>query len=396
MTVILTVVLACYILLRFGTLNRIRRHVALWLPAIIVVPLISTLYSPGEVYREIGLCVHYGLIYYASLIFFMTRRDQWSLFIVSLLIAFAGVIWSVISSADFELLAQATEKRSYEHGRALGLYLQPNVASHVVTIIMLMTVMASVRSGKEAIALWAVVVYVPTILLTGSRAGVLLAAIITAYMFFAPLLWVVHSWRKSFANLLIARGALIFIVAATLVVLFVLSERLQLTEKGGVIDRIRQVSGLGVTDAEVEDTLARSDRVRLLAAREHIDNTKGLRGLFGHGVGASHTLRDSGVLSHASHNQFVEWYFSYGLLGLLALLGVLFYSARRFMKTEVVWMSRYHYAFFPAMMLIAVTSNTIFDYRPLYVMLGYLACIVIEDRKRHGCYGSGERLPDVA
>lgn len=337
-----------------------------WTTFLLVIPIASLVYSPNPNFRDVALQVFYLSLLWGSKVFFSrpgTRSIHGILVDGALAVGCAGVILSIFKPELFAALAQVNDRdMPYYHGRGYGFYLQPNVCAASLTLLFFLWLF--VRRPRRTSYVMVSLTYLLTTILTGSRAGVVMAVFLVA---FYPLL-AGPGWNLARLGARMVRVSLLGGVGLAIVVAAVFSAAPRLAS-GGVLETLKRVGGL----------LAYRELLQQDASvRGRVDHVKDYmvkcyeQPFIGYGIASAPVMRAQGLLEAPSHNTFIEFAFTYGSVGILAWVVVVMMTWEDCRLLRSRFQYKIHVLFFGTLALACLASNTVLGNRILYVVLGWL------------------------
>ena len=145
-----------------------------WLAVLLLlVPILSSLYSSKLFLRELLLAVFYFLVFVSCYVFSssVSRERLNRMVFISLLANVVLGVLSMILPGWFDLIALLSDDTSNQGGRAFGLFMQPNIYGTVLVFHYL--ALRSLSDGQKSS--WSIIIFFLTmvgVLLSGSRLNI--------------------------------------------------------------------------------------------------------------------------------------------------------------------------------------------------------------------------------
>lgn len=319
------VIFAGYILINADKLQELLRIplVLGYLILFVVIPIFSVLYAPIFIPRFVGYQVMTGGLFLATIIYIRNEgvNSFAKLILFAWMVSVFGIVVSYFAPGFFaNAAALRAEARagggfgtgeltigSARLGRAFGFYLQPNRASYALLLqtVIVTTFLFHSRPFWRYLVLG---VTFGTILLTGSRGGVVVFCVVLGVVLLNEMFLGVRGrggQRKPFMTVIPSYIAF-FLIA--LCAFFGLQQIGILGQSGETaIDRIvEMITG----DDLLYDT---SVQARLLAQQNYLSGIAESP-IIGHGLVSSTYDREvRGLMTHSSHNSFLEAAYEFGV-----------------------------------------------------------------------------------
>lgn len=338
-----------------------------WTTFVLLIPLGSLTYSLNPNFRDVALQVFYLSLLWGSMAFF-SRPSTCSLRSIlldaALVTGFVGVVLSIIKPSLFIAISQMLDDSTrYYLGRGYGFYLEPNVCANGLTLLMFLWLLAR-KPRRSWCCLLIGVTYLLAIFLTGSRGGMLISMfLLTSYFLFAGPEWDWPVLGARFVRLAVLGGvALVLMVGAV----FEVAPHLAPDRAIETLKRIKSLADY--RDLTQEDN---SVRGRVKSQKAYLSMITE-RSILGYGIGSAPVMREKRLLAHSSHNAFIEYWFTYGAVGVVFWLYVAFvtwqdcFALRWKLSYKVDWL------FLGILLLMCMVSNTVLAERTLYVALGWI------------------------
>lgn len=362
-----------------------KKYYWFWVIMVFMWPAVTYLYAYklGLNLRQVGLQLFYILMLLSASTYVL--QFGWNamrkLAGISLLIGIAGLFASlaipgfVTSVANIKLEAG----RSYIEGggRAFGLFLNPNqTARNLLLVFILWMIHPYKRWQFYTPLIWSVLLF-GSLIATGSRGTIGLAVIVLTIFLqqaFARPPQVRHSANPV---QIIALSMLALVVPLLLAgVLREVGSRLieDVDRRSSLSSRLYYMSQLDdSTLANLEDAI----RNRIDVTAPYYDESLS-RPIIGHGIAGMSTWRYLANLPLQSHNSFVSLAFNYGYPYLFAM-GLLFFFLF-FQPFRKIAEDHFGVSFVLLFVLclggIAMVQGTIFNNRPVYVVVGAILALV--------------------
>ncbi len=353
---------------RYLTSIIFRGDLRMWLLYLFIWPLITIIYAPLFEIRDIGLLLYYVSLFFGTIVFTAINGlpTMSRLISISILITIFGLLLSMVAPQLFETVAEISNGRSYEQGRAIGFFMQPN--SLAVSFCMLFIGWFALRRQKKVLLNVILVTFLFFILLTGSRTGMLLAIVVVISI-------KTYGWRRR-KNLLNASsffkmGVLIICLVGGIIFIrsFLSSYSNTSIGKEGLITRMQTMLSFKLSDESImEDTSVQERRlaqsIYLLRVAE--------KPLLGHGFGSDLFYKNSGAFTKSSHSSALSSAFEYGVLYPIVfyILLILFYKRRCRQDVEKILQSNFISQFVLILSFLFIFNGGLFDSRTFYVIFG--------------------------
>ena len=354
---------------RYSTAIVLRGGIGGWLFVLLLWPLLTLLYAPSFEVRQIGQQLYFFVLFFSAVTYTVANGlpAMNRVLCVSLLVTVIGVPLSMLAPQYFSTVAELAGAIRFENeGRPCGFLLQPN--SLATAIVFLFIGWFAVWERKHTlIEVTAILGFLLLLLLTGSRSGVLVAAIVMAFA-------LTFSWRRGFASgrLLLKTGAFIACLA------------------GGIVGMKHYLSQMEYTDVRREDLVSRmetmlhfrlSDDSNLredgsiqarVGAQEAYWSLVKEEPLLGHGLGSNAYYREGNSISKDAHSDALACAMEYGIFypvcyGLLMLQ---LYWKRSRRDVERIFRTNSIMQFVFALIFLFVINGGSLHDRAFYVVLG--------------------------
>lgn len=355
---------------RATTLATLNKHSVLFLVVTLILPFYVSLlnfsmYSGGFDLRAFGVRVLLVFLCFSTMVYFL-RYGYLSLsklFVISVYIAFFGLLLSVLNPLIFYVFAEENQANAVLTGRAFGFYLQPNIAAASLNALYLSIACMQRRIPSHLVSL----VCFFGILLTASRAGIALFVAVFLILFIS------RSNKGLLLGFFVRLPKLVFVgFAAGLALIATISLYKNYGPKTemefSAAKRLTAIVDLGAKKSVsviTKDSDSRIDSVMRYVGyvQDHP---------LGYGLGATQRMAASGHFLHSPHNQYVIVAFETGVFGLgLYLIWLVSIFARK--KKQLAW--AFAVSVFLFLSFYGLVSNTLFSNRCIYLLIAvYSIC----------------------
>jgi O-antigen ligase len=344
-----------------------RRDMKYWLFLFLLWPLVTVLYAPALEIRQIGLQLYYASLFCAAVVYAMASglAALHRVMAVSLGLTIFGIVLSMIAPGYFEAVAQLAGARAAYYGRAFGFEIQPNAAA--TCLVFLFIGWYSLWRRKNS--LWEVVallMLLGTTILTGSRTGAVVAAIICGLIF-------IHAFRKKWlketTSSFFRVYAKVFILTACLIIGFLWLNQYtssKIYNRGDLYDRIAMLTSFKLEYSYFSES---SNGSRFGAQLDYMSLIRE-KPLFGHGFGAEAHYLDQNTLYLSSHSQLLTCLMEYGILYPVAfcLLMIRMYRSRQRVAAEEAFGTNSILQFVLVTLLLFAINGGLLNGRMFYVV----------------------------
>lgn len=344
---------------------------------LVVWPLLALPFGTVLRLREIGL-----LLFFFSLVFgaglYAVKNGLHAIhrvMLVSLLISLVGMGLSMTMPGYFASVAEAAQAhiQSEGAGRAFGFFLQPNSMA-VGMVILFIAWFACWEGKKSVLEVVAIMVLLVVILLSGSRTGMVLSALLVLFT-------LAFSWKSYLRDArvllkLVTLGILVLVSAVGLRVYLSNQDTPLSSRQADLIQRMEMLLNLKLTN---EDSILEDESVteRMHAQKNYLDLIA-QRPLTGYGVGANSQFLEDETLDLLAHSDFLMRALEYGVLYpvvfMLVMLRLYFRRRRREIEHALGVNAITQFVFL--LLFAYVINGIIMDSRVFYVVLGVFATVV--------------------
>jgi len=323
-----------YLVNRLSYLQRIFPKMLPWFVLLLVWPLVTVTYAPTIEVRQIGIAISRFTLFAGAAVYFISSGPPaiYRVFLVSLVVTAIGIVLNMAIPEYFEAVALLSDARVTSMNRPGGFFMQPNTLA-IGMAFMLIGWLAFAKRNTVFFEPMAVLVFVGFQLLTGSRAGLILALLIVALHFgfqWRSTLSRSRRVRKFLIRMTIFAASIFFgLIGMKLFVAFYggIVEVLP----GGLIDRMSNMLEFRLHDDRVATSESFSILDRFEAQKLYWELIKE-RPFFGHGFEAQVEYLNNGFLYKSAHSTVLSVVMMYGVfypLFFLALLARLFFNPNR-------------------------------------------------------------------
>lgn len=364
-----------YVLKRIREFRFNHKRILPWVLLLLVWPLFSFFYSVGGDLRAALVLLNSFLIFAGVNI--LIRSGQIAVFqralSVSLVLTYIGALLNLMWPVLFIEVARLADAYVLTMGRPGGFYLQPNDLA--INIVLLFAGKLALDRGdhpiRNAVTVGMVVL---TVLLSGSRAGLLAVGMVLMFDLIGRLIkgaaWgrIERSTLKYLAFLVFMSVGVLFLANWVLVLLKSTADLVP----GGLVDRLDaflsfrlSYDGNGIQTQSISDRWeAQLNYLRLIAELP----------ITGHGIGSEQLYLAIGKIPLSSHSSFLSMAFEYGLpyavFFTFALVSLTFVPRR---SSSGVWMKRSGYFSFSVFTLILLFYSGALVGRVPFVILVAMA-----------------------
>lgn len=370
-----------------------RPEVWLFIVLFIIIPTLSTIIAPIFLLSFAGYQILAGCVFLAVLVWVLKdgyenfTRWVFGSFVIGIVgillsylqpglferVAYMQAAASPLGVVEYETITVATERQ----GRAFGFYMQPNRASFVIALHLVILVFVGFHSRvKTRLAILAVALF--AILLTGSRGGFVYIGLIAAMLAFFELKNGVRIKGRVFGG---GRSIPAYLFFGLLGLGFVgLASYVDFSrnpERSAVM-RVLNTFFSSQNESLVYDP---SIEGRLIAQVDYI-HAIGRSPILGHGLGASALDKYMGNLFLSSHNNILETAYNYGVPMTIAMYAYLFWLAfnRGSRAMKDYFRLNYSVATFAFILASSLVTNVVFEYRAFPTVMGFwVAMLVFKD-----------------
>ena len=348
---------------------------------VLLWPTVTALYAPEISFNRIALQLYYFLLF-TNTIIFMSKYGYVSLskiIFFSYWIAIAGIFLSFLKPEYFSSVASITRATTDYYGRAFGFMLQPNMA--VTNLTVLFILYSGFRLLRNKILQSIVILsYVFSILLTGSRSGIVAMLIVLALLLFR---FCRKHVRKKDGKIVLKRNLYfklpiyfiitVFAISFTVTTLrYIETHNLIKSEKAGFGFRERLEN---FVQGKLSSTSLSEDinvKARIEFQKIYISKIVE-RPFWGFGIGSKEAMFKTGEILRPSHNQFLNYSLEYGIL-YSAVFFIFILILPIFMRKRVLIESFFQTDWILQIclliLILSLVSNTVLLYRGVWVALG--------------------------
>lgn len=350
-----------------------KRTIFLWVVFVFAWPLLTVPYAPVFDIKAIAFNFYMVSLLLATAIW----ATQSGIERVGKLLGFSaaavifGLALSLVAPDFFAAVAEAANAHASYKNRAFGFYMQPNMAAENMAFMFALLLLTLALRSIVVVSV-STIVFVVAVMVTGSRGGMIIAMVLLVYAFLFSSSPAVRAGRGGTAKKIAG-------VSAIVIAVVLVSQIIELLSGGGAAasgeaftlsDRIRAVLTLDFKSGGLIETAVG----RYIALQEHwagiVSNP-----VLGQGIAASHNLAASGSLSYASHNQYLQVAFDFGIPVLLLYLYLildLWRNADGDLAQYLTGGVRSARLLVIAMFLAGLFSNSILNSRVFFIVLGII------------------------
>lgn len=345
-----------------------------WLLLLFVWPVTTVVYAPALDIRELGLQLYFFSLFLGTIVFVRTNGllPMYRMLTISLVITIVGMPLSMLAPQYFEAVAALASTESYEMGRPIGFFMQPNRLA--ICLCLIFVGWFALWQGKTVVKEVVVILgFLGLELLTGSRAGVLVGLGIATLL-------LSHNWPKRLASgRLVYTGLLLLILMAVGIV----GLRVYLTSfsdaatrrQGDLVDRVQSMISFEFSpEGDLTEDLSIEQRTdaQIYYLSQIVEEP-----LLGQGFGSITYYLGTGELWLTAHSDALAGAFQYGvfypLCMMLSVAGLCRARRRKLLERALGTNSviQFTAAFF---VLYAYSSPT--ETRVTYIVLGLVYALV--------------------
>lgn len=295
---------------RYSAAVALRNGMGGWLFMLLVWPLLTVLYAPSLQIREIGLQLYYVSLLYGTIVYTMANGlpSMHRMLGVSLAVTILGLALSMTAPQYFEAVSELAGANVLKEGRACGFLLQPNSLANAIGFLFIGW-FALWRRRKPVVEVGIILGFLLAVLLTGSRTGILMAVIITAFI-------LLPSSKKAVASgvSLLRAGLLIGCLASGIVGMKYYLSHIGYVDvrRQDLVNRMETMLSFKLSD---DGNISDDGSIRWrLAAQQVYWSLFRERPFFGHGFGSNVYYHDNGPIFLAAHSQALTCAMEYGAL----------------------------------------------------------------------------------
>lgn len=313
-----------YVLGFFSEFRFNDRRRFLWAVLLLIWPLSTVLYSSGADLRSILVLLNSFLIFAGAVILISRGRMDVvrNILLVSITLTCIGVVLNLLQPNLFAETAQLANASELTMGRPGGFYLQPNdLAINIVLLYAAHLALGVNRSTMLAAGSLGLVVLI--VLLSGSRAGVIIAGLVIVM----DLIGRFFSSGSSMRMLRSSVWYLVIMAVASIGIFSFARSLVSILQKnseaapGGLVDRLDAFLSFRLSyDGSGLDT--QSVRDRWDAQLAYIEKIQGSP-IFGYGLGSEEHLLEAGSITLSSHSSFLSTTLEYGAVYSLILIATI-------------------------------------------------------------------------
>ncbi|MCF8095113.1 MAG: O-antigen ligase family protein [Desulfobacteraceae bacterium] len=343
---------------------------------LLIWPFLTILYAPAFDLREVGLQLYFFTLFTATVIYIRLNglTAMYHMLTLSLVITVIGMSLSMMAPQLFEPVANLANTRAVQQGRPIGFFMQPNRL--VLSLCLLFVAWFALSPRKTVIKeTAAVIVFLGLVLLTGSRAGVLVGAGIVSILLF-------HNWPKRILQgRLIITGTLVVVCVA----IGVIGLRIYLTSISGEAVRYSNFDLLARIESIASFKFVQGDNItddkslkqRFSAQAKYMEYIC-QKPILGYGFHSSLYYRKKEErFSLSAHSQALTYAFEYGVFypAVLFFLMASFYwkRGRRFIQHNL---NTNCISQFVAVILVLFVYTSVMEHRVFYIVLGLFWAIL--------------------
>jgi O-antigen ligase len=344
-----------------------------WFLILLLWPFVTIIYAPSLDMRALGLLLYYYTFFIGTVVYTIANGlpSIYKMLSASLMITLIGMILSMAFPEFFEQVAALAGGRTYFAERAFGFFLQPNILSISFVLMFLgwFALWNHKNSSSETLVL---LFFLAFVLLTGSRTGILIAAIfiflIKAYGLKQPFISI-KNILKMFAFIVLF--FLFFAVAQESVQ--ILGQRPNRIA-GDLIDRVETVLDFRLTRGALVQDISAHERT---VAQQVYFGLISAKPIWGHGFGSDSFYKSTARIHLSAHSSVLTNAMEYGVLYPLVLILSMFAMFRKSKKFAVEKkLNTNTVTQFVITFLILYIYSSIMDNRTFYVIFGLLYSVV--------------------
>jgi O-antigen ligase/polysaccharide polymerase Wzy-like membrane protein len=368
-----------YLANRLSYLEKIFRKLLPWLILLLAWPMMAMTYAPAIEVRQLGILLNGFVLFAGTAVYTMSKGTSaiYRVFRVALVATFFGIILNLAMPDYFENVALLADARVTYLNRPGGFFMQPNDLAIGLTLIFIGW-LAYAKRNTIYFEPVAILVFLGFLLLTGSRAGMIVGVLIVALHFgfqWRSTLFRVQRVRKFSTRLAIF--IVLIILGMTGMKIFIETYRDMLdVQQGGLIERISNMLEFRLGEEGVGVAEGGSVRDRFEAQWAYWEKIKE-RPILGHGFGSEALYLDSGELFLSAHSTIISMTMQYGvfypMIVLLLLARLLFKPNRK--NVEKVLGTNTIIQFLSVTLILLAFSGGLFDRRAFLVTLGMLFAV---------------------
>lgn len=353
---------ACIYLMR-------RTDLKYWFVLLLLWPLFTLVYAPSIEARQIGLQVYYMSLLFATVVFTVTKGldTLFHALSISLVISAVGLVMSMITPEYFQPVAFLSDAKINYMDRAYGFFMQPNSAAIHINLMFVGWYFLW-RRKTSVLQVLAVSIFLLSILLTGSRSGIIISGIVIVFI-------AIDTLRLRNAKIGIRKNLFAKTIMVLLLVILsfsVLNDYLSTAYylEGSLVDRISMMTQFRLSNQE--DTLQDTSLHERIAVQSIYWSFIQERPLLGHGLGSSIYLLNNGPIYMTSHSTLLSSTMEYGILYPLffAFMMIRLYRNPKRSIVEAIFNSRSIFQFIFIVLLIFTINGGLLDNRTFFILLG--------------------------
>jgi O-antigen ligase len=376
-SLVLLLVNVWYLLARARWLEAVLLHrvIGAWLVILILWPAFALLYAPSVEIRQIGLQLYYFTLFLGTVVYAVANplTSVKRVLSASAVVTMVGLILSMVAPQYFETAAALADARVAPMGRPVGFFLQPNSLATGMVLLFIGWFWLWRRKNTLLEAAF-LLIFLFLLLLTGSRAGVLMGLVVV-------MLTQVYLWKTQvdIGKIGITTGFLLICLVGGIIVtdyiLVSVSEK-TVREEHDIIGRIETMVSLRLTDAaSLSDDTSVRERLEAQAVYWSLIQE---RPLLGHGFGSEEYFLKTGALFLSAHSNALTAAMEYGVLYPVAFLLMMFclYANPNRRRVERSLRANGVGQFVVVTMFLFIVQGGLFDSRTFYVVWGIVFAAV--------------------
>lgn len=366
-----------------------KKVVFLWIVLIFLWPAVTTVYSINPNLRMNAINLYLVTLAIATAVWLSRagmQRARW-VFVGAFVITITGLLLSLVQNEYFQSVADAADARYSYYGRAFGFFLQPNMAAINLTFLYVL-VLPYLANSRASIAYLVSAVFFTSVLLTGSRGGIVVGLAAVLYVHLSSL-----ETRRLFT---LRRVGLAIVVAAVIGMAVLVANRVSdstsaanaPTSQFALADRLDALQSL-----DLDSPTSGSISARILVIAQHAEGIAD-RPILGHGIGASSHMAATGRFAYTAHNQYVQVAYDFGIpaLGLFAFLLYKLWNMATGSEFRDAYGINPILAILIAAGLASIISHSILTSRVFFAALGALIAMHYARNELVGAAGSATEL----
>jgi O-antigen ligase len=364
-----------------------------WFVILLAWPLFTLLYAQSLEIREIGLQVYYFTLFSGAAIYTIANglTSMRRLLAVSLVITIFGMVLNLLAPQYFEAVSDVAGAEVLREGRVCGFILQPNQLALSLDFMFIAWFMLWGRK-KILLEAAAILIFMLLILLTGSRTGMVTAAIVVMFVLMPARKdrrWVVNK------KYLLKLGTLMIAMAIGIIAMKFYLTRINYTDtqEDDLLDRMELMLNFKLGNEE-KITDIRSMEQRMDAQAVYWSLFKE-RPLFGHGFGAEVYYMEISYILLTSHSDALKNAMEYGFMYPVAFCLLMLLLYRRKSRREIESFFKVSsIGQFVTITVLLFCLGSIMDTRTFYIVLGMFFAVVYYPKKIF-CYDNARHINRV-